>query len=201
MLPMMENRDDLIRQELDFFRHLVDTSDAGPHKEWETRANGLDGLLPDEKFYLRFVEKNFDGVQLNRWVVFGQKPNNERYRGKKPIFTIMTIEVPGEAGSFGIPSEVHLDSLRVLVLDWREGRHAAIQRMQDLKDKAQETQLKDAINEANGRVDDIFWIWKRATGENMNFCLGEEGTGPNHGSKYFGSAFDKNNSASRIIVP
>jgi hypothetical protein len=73
--------------------------------------------------------------------------------------------------------------------------------MQDLKDKSQETQFKDALNEANGRVDDIFWIWKRAAGESMDFCLGEEGTGPNHGSKYFGSAFDKNKTTSRIIVP
>tara|TARA_R110000751_G_scaffold202477_2_gene307077 strand:- start:1404 stop:2009 length:606 start_codon:yes stop_codon:yes gene_type:complete len=201
MLPMMENRDDLIRQELDFFRHLVDKSDAGPHKDWETRANGLDGLLPDEKFYLRFVEKNFDGGQLNRWVVFGQKPNNQRYRGKKPIFTIMTIEVPGEAGSFGIPADIHLDSLRVLILDWREGRHAALQRMEGLKEKAQETKLKDALNEASGRVDDIFWFWKRATGEDMNFCLGADGLGPNQGGKHFGSAFDRNKPASRIIVP
>ena len=61
--------------------------------------------------------------------------------------------------------------------------------------------LKDAINEAQGRVDDMFWIWKRAMGEDMNFTLGADGKGPNHGGKHFGAVFDRNKTASGIILP
>ena len=60
--------------------------------------------------------------------------------------------------------------------------------------------MKDALNEAEARVDDIFWIWKRATGESMNFILGADGNGPNHGGKHFGSAFDRNQSTPSLIV-
>ena len=201
MLPAMENRDDLIRQEMDYFRNIVRNGTAAPYQEWEQRANSLDGLLPDEKFYLRYIEKNFDGNLLNKWVVFGQKPNNRLYRGDKPLFTIMTIETPGQVDEFDTPRDIHLDGLRMLVLDWREGRHAAIKRMEEQKEKANEIKLKDAMNEAEGRVDEVFWIWKRAMGENLDIRLGADGKGPNHGGKYFGSAFDRNNTASRIILP
>tara|TARA_R100000353_G_scaffold129545_1_gene92054 strand:- start:444 stop:1049 length:606 start_codon:yes stop_codon:yes gene_type:complete len=201
MLPAMENRDDLIRQEMDYFRNIVRNGTAAPYQEWEQRANSLDGLLPDEKFYLRYIEKNFDGQLLNKWVVFGQKPNNRLYRGDKPLFTIMTIETPGQVDEFDTPRDIHLDGLRMLVLDWREGRHAAIKRMEEQKEKANEIKLKDAMNEAEGRVDEVFWIWKRAMGENLDIRLGADGKGPNHGGKYFGSAFDRNNTASRIILP
>ncbi len=201
MLSMLKNRDDLIREEMDYFRNIVRNGSAAPHQEWERRANLLDGLLPDEKFFLRFVEKNFDGSKNNKWILFGQKPNNNRYRGEKPLFTIMTIEKVGHAGEYDTPHDAHLDGLRMLVLDWREGRHAALERMEKEKEKANDAKMKDAINEAQGRVDDMFWIWKRAMGEDMNFTLGAEGTGPNHGGKHFGAAFDKNKTASGIILP
>ena len=115
MLPMMENRDDLIRAEMDYFRNIVRNGTAAPHLEWEQRANLLDGLLPDEKFYLRFVEKNFDGSLINKWVLFGQKPNTPMYRGEKPIFTIMTIEKIGQAGTYSTPHDAQLDGLRMRV--------------------------------------------------------------------------------------
>tara|TARA_R100001594_G_scaffold67564_3_gene101864 strand:- start:9355 stop:9966 length:612 start_codon:yes stop_codon:yes gene_type:complete len=201
MLPMMENRDDLIRAEMDYFRNIVRNGTAAPHAEWERQANLLDGLLPDEEFYLRFIEKNFDGSPINKWVLFGQKPNTPMYRGEKPIFTIMTIEKIGQAGTYDTPHDSHLDGLRMLVLDWREGRHAALERMEREKEKANDMKMKDAINEAQGRVDDMFWIWKRAMGEDMNFTLGADGKGPNHGGKHFGAVFDRNKTASGIILP
>lgn len=201
MLSMLENRDDLIREEMDYFRNIVRNGTSAPHQEWERRANLLDGLLPDEKFYLRFVEKNFDGSPIKKWILFGQKPNTERYRGDKPLFTIMTIEKIGQAGSYDTPNDAHLDGLRMLVLDWREGRHAALERMEREKEKANDIKLKDAMNEAQGRVDDMFWIWKRAMGEDLNLRLGPDGKGPNHGGKYFGSMFDRNKTASGIILP
>lgn len=201
MLAAMENRDDLIRMEMDYFRNIVRNGTAAPHTEWEQRANSLDGLLPDEEFYLRFIEKNFDGELINKWIVFGQKPNNQRYRGDKPIFTIMTIEKPGEKDSFDTPRDIHLDGLRMLVLDWREGRHAALKRMEEEKEKANDAKLKDAMNEAEGRVDEVFWIWKRAMGENLDMRLGPDGKGPNHGGKHFGAVFDRNKTSSGIILP
>tara|TARA_R100000995_G_C3445156_1_gene105279 strand:+ start:202 stop:807 length:606 start_codon:yes stop_codon:yes gene_type:complete len=201
MLSMLKNRDDLIREEMDYFRNIVRNGTSAPHQEWERRANLLDGLLPDEEFYLRFVEKNFDGSSINKWILFGQKPNNDRYRGEKPIFTIMTIEKIGQAGEYDTPHDSHLDGLRMLVLDWREGRHAALERMEREKEKANDMKMKDAINEAQGRVDDMFWIWKRAMGESMSFNLGADGKGPNHGGKHFGTAFDRNKTESRIILP
>jgi hypothetical protein len=201
MLSAMENRDDLIRMEMDYFRNIVRNGTAAPHIEWEQRANSLDGLLPDEEFYLRFIEKNFDGELINKWIVFGQKPNNQRYRGDKPIFTIMTIEKPGEKDSFDTPRDIHLDGLRMLVLDWREGRHAALKRMEEEKEKANDAKLKDAMNEAEGRVDEVFWIWKRAMGESLDMRLGPDGKGPNHGGKHFGSVFDRNKTSSGIILP
>lgn len=201
MLAAMENRDDLIRMEMDYFRNIVRNGTAAPHIEWEQRANSLDGLLPDEEFYLRFIEKNFDGEPINKWIVFGQKPNNQRYRGDKPIFTIMTIEKPGEKDSFDTPRDIHLDGLRMLVLDWREGRHAALKRMEEEKEKANDAKLKDAMNEAEGRVDEVFWIWKRAMGENLDMRLGPDGKGPNHGGKHFGAVFDRNKTSSGIILP
>jgi hypothetical protein len=201
MLPMMENRDDLLRAEMDYFRNIVRNGTSAPHQEWERRANLLDGLLPDEEFYLRFIEKNFDGSAINKWILFGQKPNNSTFRGEKPIFTIMTIEKIGHAGEYDTPHDAHLDGLRMLVLDWREGRHAALERMEKEKEKANDAKMKDAMNEAEGRVDDMFWIWKRAMGEDINFTLGAEGTGPNHGGKHFGAVFDKNKTDSRIILP
>lgn len=201
MLPMMENRDDLLRAEMDYFRNIVRNGTSAPHQEWERRANLLDGLLPDEEFYLRFIEKNFDGSTINKWILFGQKPNNSTFRGEKPIFTIMTIEKIGHAGEYDTPHDAHLDGLRMLVLDWREGRHAALERMEKEKEKANDAKMKDAMNEAEGRVDDMFWIWKRAMGEDVNFTLGAEGTGPNHGGKHFGAVFDKNKTDSRIILP
>jgi hypothetical protein len=73
--------------------------------------------------------------------------------------------------------------------------------MEKEKEKANETQLNDAMNEAQGRVDDMFWIWKRAMGEDMNFTLGADGKGPNHGGKHFGAAFDRNKTNSGIILP
>ena len=201
MLSAMKNRDDLLRMEMDYFRNIVRNGTAAPHTEWEQRANLLDGLLPDEEFYLRFIEKNFDGSSINKWILFGQKPNNNTYRGEKPIFTIMTIEKVGQAGEFDTPHDSHLDGLRMLILDWREGRHAALARMEREKEKASDAKMKDAMNEAQGRVDDMFWIWKRAMGESVNFTLGADGQGPNHGGKHFGSAFDRNKPESRIITP
>ena len=200
MLSAMKNRDDLLRMEMDYFRNIVRNGTAAPHIEWEQRANLLDGLLPDEKFYLRFIEKNFDGSSINKWIVFGQKPNNSTYRGDKPLFTIMTIELPGKAGEFDTPHDIHLDGIRMLILDWREGRHAALERMEKEKEVEDAAKMKDALNEAEARVDDIFWIWKRATGESMNFILGADGNGPNHGGKHFGSAFDRNQSTPSLIV-
>tara|TARA_R110000851_G_scaffold282123_2_gene435634 strand:- start:4014 stop:4619 length:606 start_codon:yes stop_codon:yes gene_type:complete len=201
MLSDMKNRDDLLRSEMDYFRNIVRNGTAAPFEDWEQRANLMDGLLPDEEFYLRFIEKNFDGSSINKWIVFGQKPNNSTHRGDKPIFTIMTIEVPGEAGKFDTPHEIHLDGIRMLILDWREGRHAALERMEKEKEDADASKMKDALNEAEARVNDVFWIWKRAMGEDLGFNLGAEGSGPNHGGKHFGSAFDKNKSTSRIIAP
>lgn len=200
MLTAIENRDDLIRMEMDYFRNIVRNGTAAPYQEWEQRANSLDGLLPDEEFYLRFIEKNFDGSSINKWIVFGRKPNTPTYRGEKPIFTIMTIESPGQEDSFDTPRDVHLDGLRMLILDWREGRHAALKRMEEAKEKATDEKLKDAINEAEGRVDEVFWIWKRAMGENLDLRLGPDGKGPNHGGKHFGAAFDRNKTASGIIL-
>ena len=112
----------------------------------------------------------------------------------------MTIEHPGKVGSFATPQDIHLDGLRMLVLDWREGRHAALERMEEAKEKAQDAKVKDALNEAEGRVDDIFWIWKRAMGENLDFRLGPDGSGPNHGGKHFGNAFDRNAPSNQIVV-
>ena len=201
MLSMLKNRDDLIREEMDYFRNIVRNGTSAPHQEWERRANLLDGLLPDEEFYLRFIEKNFDGSPINKWIVFGQKPNTPMYRGEKPIFTIMTIEKIGQAGVYETPNDTHLDGLRMLVLDWREGRHAALERMEKEKEKANGMKMKDAINEAQGRVDDMFWVWKRAMGEDLNLRLGPDGKGPNHGGKHFGAAFDRNKTASGIILP
>jgi phosphodiesterase/alkaline phosphatase D-like protein len=57
MLSMLKSRDDLIREEMDYFRNIVRNGTSAPHQEWERRANLLDGLLPDEEFYLRFIEK------------------------------------------------------------------------------------------------------------------------------------------------
>ena len=186
---------------MDYFRNIVRNGTAAPYQEWEQRANSLDGLLPDERFYLRYIEKNFDGQLLNKWVVFGQKPNNRMYRGDKPIFTIMTIETPGRIDEFDTPRDIHLDGLRMLVLDWREGRHAALKRMEEEKEKANDLKMKDAMNEAEGRVDEVFWIWKRAMGENLDIRLGPDGKGPNHGGKHFGAVFDRNKTASGIILP
>jgi hypothetical protein len=201
MLSMLKSRDDLIREEMDYFRNIVRNGTSAPHQEWERRANLLDGLLPDEEFYLRFIEKNFDGSPINKWILFGQKPNNDRYRGEKPIFTIMTIEKIGQCGEYSTPHDSHLDGLRMLVLDWREGRHAALERMEKEKEKANDAKINDAINEAQGRVDDMFWVWKRAMGEDLNFTLGADGTGPNRGGKHFGAVFDRNKTESRIILP
>lgn len=188
----LKTRDDLNREEDDFFSHLMQTSDAGEYEDWERRANELDGLLPREKFHLRFVEKNFDGNLLNRWVVFCDKPPCSVHPGRFRTITVMTIEKPGSPGVFATPSEGHLDGLRIVVLDWREGRHAALERLEKLKADKKKTEVNDAINEAEGKVDDAFWVWKRAMGENMDICLGEDGTGPNHGGKHFGAVFDKN---------
>jgi hypothetical protein len=188
----LETRDDLNREEDDFFSHLVQTSDAGEHKDWERRANELDGLLPGEKFHLRFVEKNFDGKLLSRWIVFCDKPPCSVHPGRLRTITVMTIEKPGSPGVFIAPVEIHLDGLRIVVLDWRGGRHAALERLEKLKADKKKTEFNDAINEAEGKVDDVFWVWKRAMGENLDFCLGEDGTGPNHGGKHFGAVFDKN---------
>ena len=183
----VKTRADLDQSEDDFFANLVRTRSAEPFTDWERRANGLDGLLPGEAFHLRFVEKNFDGVLLNRWIVFCHKPSCSVHPGRERIITVMTIEKPGIAGSFSDPHESHLDGLRIVVLDWRQGRHAALARMKDLREKKEAANDKDALNEAGARADDAFWIWKRAMGESLNMCLGEEGTGPNYGSKYFGA--------------
>ena len=115
----LKTRDDLNREEDDFFSHLMQTSDAGEYEDWERRANELDGLLPREKFHLRFVEKNFDGNLLNRWVVFCDKPPCSVHPGRFRTITVMTIEKPGSPGVFATPSEGHLDGLRIVVLDWR----------------------------------------------------------------------------------
>ena len=188
----IENREDLNREEDDFFSHLVKVGNAGAYKDWERRANELDGLLPGEKFHLRFVEKNFDGKHLGRWVVFCDKPPCLVHPGRFRTITVMTVEKPGHLGSFSEPVESHLDGLRLIVLDWRGGRFAAMERVRELNEKKDAIKQKDAINDAEGRVDDAFWFWKRAMGESLNMCIGEDGTGPNHGSKYFGDAFDKN---------
>jgi hypothetical protein len=200
----LETREDLNRAEDDFFAHLIQTSDAGGYEDWEKRASGLEGLLPGEKFHLRFVDKNFDGKLLNRWIVFCDKPPCSVHPGRFRTITVMTVELPGSPGVFSTPAESHLDGLRIIVLDWREGRHAALERLKKLSADKKKVQTQDAINEAEGRVDDMFWVWKRAMGEDMNFCLGEDGSGPNHGSKHFGEVFDKNDpkkTSSGIYLP
>ena len=189
--PAPEDQDDLLRQQLVYFADICSNKDAGEYADWERRANGLDEMLVEEKFYLRFIEKNFDGVLLNRWIVFCSKPRNDRYRVDDPIFTVMTIENPGESGSFSTPQDVHLEALSVMITDWRGGRHAALERLEGMKTKAQERNVKDALNEAEGLIDDVVWIWKRAMGEDMSFRLGPDGTGPNYGGKPFGQAFDR----------
>lgn len=200
----IETRDDLNRAEDDFFSHLVKVGDAGAYEDWERRANELDGLLPGEKFHLRLVEKNFDGQLLGRWVVFCDKPPCSVHPGRFRTITVMTVEKPGELGSFCEPIESHLDGLRIIVLDWRGGRFAAMERIRELNEKKDAIKQKDATNEAEGKVDDVFWIWKRAMGESLNMCLGEDGTGPNRGSKHFGAVFDRNDpnkTANGIYLP
>jgi len=181
--------DDLARAEDDFFKEVIRNTKPDPFSGWEQRANSMGDLLPGEKFHLRYVVKNFDGIPINRWIVFCEKPPTKFHPGRSRIITVMTIEPPGEPGVKADPSDEHLDGLRMVVLDWREGRNAAMERMQKMKDDKQEATRKDAINEAEGRLDDVFWHWKRAMGENLNMCLGEEGSTPNHGGKHFGKDF------------
>jgi hypothetical protein len=194
-----ENREDLTRQELEFFRTLALTGDPGEYGEWEKRANKLSNLLPGEKFYLRYVGKNFDGYPLDRWIVFCEKPPTAIHPGESRIITVMTIETPGKAGEFATPLDYHLEGLRIVLFDWREGRHAAIERLERMKEEEDAVKLKDALTEAESKVDDIFWVWKRVMGENLNFRLGADGTGPNRGGKHFGGAFDR--SSDLIVTP
>jgi hypothetical protein len=197
--PAPENREDLVRQELDYFRNLALSGNPGEYKKWEERANKLSNLLPDEKFYLRFIEKNFDGAHVGRWVVFCEKPPCQLHPGVSKIITVLTIEPTGQPGEFSKPLEHHLEGLRIVLHDWREGRFAAIERLQKMKDDEEKATERDAINDAQGKVDDIFWVWKRAMGE-LNFRLGADGTGPNRGGKYFGNIFDKNKSNTSLII-
>jgi hypothetical protein len=201
----IESGDDLARSEDDFFREIVRTRSASPHQDWENRANAMGELLPGEVFRLRFIEKNFDGAGLGRWIVFCEKPPCSIHPGRSRIITVMTVEMPGEVGSFADPSDAHLDALRMVLRDWREGRHAAIQRMEEMREEEDRVSTKNAIDQAHGHVDDIFWIWKRAMGESVNLRLGSDGKGPNHGGKHFGGAFQREDAAERteggIILP
>ena len=188
----IESPDDLERQEQDFFKHLVQKQDAGEYLYLEKEANQVDGLFSGEKFYLRFVEKNFDGSPIGRWIFFCEKPPNQFFPGRSRFITALTAEPPGLAGQFSVPRQVHVDGLQIMILDWRQGRHAALERLEEMKEAEETAILNDAVNEAEGKVDDIFWVWKRAMGENLDFRLGPDGSGPNHGSKHFGKVFDKN---------
>ena len=187
----IESGEHLARSEDDFFNEIVLTRSADTHQEWENQANAMGGLLPGEKFHLRFVESNFDGPPLERWIVFCEKPPCSVHPGRHRIITVMTIEPPGEAGAFAVPSSAHLEGLAIVLHDWREGRHAALLRLEEMYQKETDRQIDDAFNDAHGRVDDAFWIWKRAMGENLNFCIGADGKGPNHGGKYFGKSFQR----------
>jgi hypothetical protein len=185
----IESGDDLARSEDDFFNEIVLSRSADPHQDWENQANAMGGLLPGEKFHLRFVEKNFDGRTLGRWIVFCGKPPCSAHPGRHRIITVMTIEPPGEAGVFATPSNVHLDGLAIVLHDWREGRHAALERLEEMHRKESDKAIDDAFSDAHGRVDDAFWIWKRAMGESVDLRLGSDGKGPNHGGRYFGKSF------------
>ena len=186
-----QNRDDLNREEDDFFSNIVRDGTAGEYDDWEKRANGFGDMLPGERFHLRFINKNFDGVPLDRWIVFCNKPPCSVHPGRNRVITVMTIEEPGSVGTFSAPRDVHLDALRVVVLDWREGRQAALDRLEEMKAQKEATRAKDVISEAEGHVDEMFWVWKRTMGENLGLRLGPDGTGPNRGGKYFGQVFDR----------
>jgi hypothetical protein len=197
----IETGDDMVRAQDDFFREIVLSATADPFVDWENRANSMGDLLPGERFHLRDVEKNFDGVPLGRWIVFCEKPPCRFSPGRSRTITVMTIEPPGKPGVRGTPSDAHLDGLRMVVLDWREGRHAALERMERENEERIEGLRKDAMNEAHGRIDDVFWVWKRTMGENVNLRLGSDGKGPNHGGKHFGSAFQRDDAGGGIVLP
>ena len=60
----LETGDDLARAEDDFFKEILRNTTSDPFSGWEQRANSMGDLLPGEKFHLRHVIKNFDGMPI-----------------------------------------------------------------------------------------------------------------------------------------
>ena len=181
-LPPPVDDDTLFQQEQTYFISLVNDTDAGQYAPLELEANHISGLLPDERFYLRYAGKNFDGEDVYRWIFIAWKPPLRSKPGRYCL--VLAAEELGTHLPME-PNQLHLAALELAVIDWRGGREAVLVRLKRQREQMRQLVEQEAKNTVRERLGEVFGYWQRIFDHHIPY--GARGLGPNGGTKYFGT--------------
>lgn len=190
-----EFKDSLDRAEQTFFAELC-LRGPGPYADLQMAANAIDGLSGREKFYVRFVDSNFDGESMRRWLWFARRNANRKHQERY----VSALVCEDDDKGFMEPSDVHVGSLAFMVAMWRGGSAAVMRRLERLRVAEKVARRKAMSDHFEAVAFDSFSLFKRTF---KDVGGGAEGTCPNRGSKYFGRVMSRSydQRSSGILVP